>query len=84
MSHTKPYSIKDFGPSDLLDSEVENERAVKVSLNNLTAVEQMLFRALSDLIDTNGLVLDQMKLMNARIEEAFETRINLEDVENAD
>ena len=34
-------------------------------------------------IDTNSLLLDileQLKLLNARIEEAFETKINEEDV----
>tara|TARA_R110000765_G_C18931952_1_gene606850 strand:- start:1242 stop:2063 length:822 start_codon:yes stop_codon:yes gene_type:complete len=31
MSHTPPYNIKDFGPSDLMTSEVENQRRLKVS-----------------------------------------------------
>lgn len=32
MSHTPPYNIQDFGPSDLMTSEVENKRRLKVSL----------------------------------------------------
>ena len=31
MSHTKPYNIKDFGPSDLMTTEVEGIRRLKVS-----------------------------------------------------
>jgi len=31
MSHTKPYNIQDFGPSDLMSSDVEGIRRLKVS-----------------------------------------------------
>jgi len=31
MTHTPPYTIQDFGPSDLMTSEVEGSRRVKVS-----------------------------------------------------
>lgn len=34
MSHIPPYTIQDFGPSDLMTSEVENKRRVKVSLGD--------------------------------------------------
>tara|TARA_R110002020_G_C16305693_1_gene773459 strand:+ start:323 stop:793 length:471 start_codon:yes stop_codon:yes gene_type:complete len=30
MAHVPPYNIQDFGPSDLLSSEIEGERRVKV------------------------------------------------------
>ena len=30
MTHVPPYNIQDFGPSDLLSSEIEGERRVKV------------------------------------------------------
>tara|TARA_R100001244_G_scaffold90191_2_gene68455 strand:+ start:495 stop:956 length:462 start_codon:yes stop_codon:yes gene_type:complete len=33
VSHTKPYNIQDFGPSDLMSSDVEGERRIKV-INN--------------------------------------------------
>ena len=42
--------------------------------------DQTLAAILLELIDTNRAVLLEMKLLNARFEEAFETRIVREDV----
>lgn len=43
----------------------------------------MLLDVLSGLAESTALTLDQIRLLNARYEEATETNINLEDIKNA-
>lgn len=76
----KHYTIQDFGPSDLLTSKKIGERAVKVSLDNLTDVELLIIRAIADLSSSICVIADQSRLLNARIEEAFNTGISEEDI----
>lgn len=43
-------------------------------------IESILISVLSNLRDSNNEVVDQLKLLNERIEEAFETRIKRNDI----
>ena len=46
MSHTPPYNIQDFGPSDLMTSEVENQRRLKVSADPVQPLELLISKGL--------------------------------------
>jgi hypothetical protein len=64
------------------DQIIENDGAS--SAGKSLAITQGLDPVLSSIVDSNNFIADQLKLLNARIEEAFETRINLEDVTHED
>ena len=85
-----PYNIQDFGPSDLMSSDVVGERALKVALTssdaldvslvNLTEVEKMLLKALTDISINLCSINEQITLMNARFEDVHETTIETDDL----
>lgn len=48
--------------------------------NKSDEVVELLIFSLLDLMDSNNEIRDQLKLLNERIEEAFETKIKRNDV----
>lgn len=68
-------------PNDTLTSDVVNERAFKVSLSNLDEVAHLVATQLSTIVDSMTDLNNQMALLNARLEEAFETQIKEEDTD---
>ena len=81
MSDNRTWTVPDFGPNDLLTSDKIGERAVKVSLDNLSDVEGLLVSSLFGISDTLLEINRQMRLLNTRIEEAFETKIKESDID---
>ena len=75
-----PYNIQDFGPSDLMTSDKVGDRALKVSLTNLTDVEKMLLKALTDMSINLCNMNEQITLLNARFESVHETTIKTDDL----
>lgn len=73
------YTIPDFGPADLLDSEKIGIRRVKVVTES---DGQFMAETLYSIQRTNLQILEQMRLLNARFEESFPTSIRAEDLEN--
>ena len=80
MSDARTFTVPDFGPNDLLTSDKIGERAVKVSLDNLSDVEVILLQALNDVSTSLCNISEQIKLLNARVEEAFETGLTTDDI----
>lgn len=56
-------------PEDLLTSDVEGERKLKVDAN----LSEQLATALIESESTNQKILEQLLLLNSRFEEAFNT-----------
>ncbi len=68
-------------PEDLLTSDIENERRLKVSSASDIDTNSITAQLLSSVVSTNRDVLAQLKLLNARVEEAFNTGIEGKDCE---
>jgi hypothetical protein len=64
-------------PDDLLTSKVYGERRIKVDAD----VELQLIKAMIGLESSNSKILEQMKLLNIRFEEAFDTKLTEADNE---
>ena len=75
MTERARYSIHGL-PNDTLTSDVINERAFKVSIENLSAVGSVLAARLIEMESMNNEILEQMKLLNNRFEETFNTGLN--------
>ena len=56
-----------------IDGETDS---VKVSTVGDVELEEPIFRAILDLTSMNSKILEQMKLLNARFEESFDTKLN--------
>ena len=81
MSQSKTFTVPSFGPNDLLTSDKIGERAVKVSIENLGEVGFLIATQLASLVEAQEQTLSQLKLLNARTEEAFETNIQEDDAD---
>lgn len=70
-------------PNDILTNEVYNERRLKVDSVNANDADpdSVLAHLLSEISSTNKEILTQLTLLNARIEEAFNTKIGEIDIE---
>lgn len=78
-------STKQILMSDMFTDENNvGSRSLKTSIQNTNELLTVFNKALVDLTETNQLILSEMRLLNARIEEAFETRINIGDISHAD
>lgn len=77
------YTIHEFGPSDILTSDIEHKRRVKVDVaqdpNNEFA--SPTYNLLSNMAESNRNILIELKLLNARFEEMAETLIEKTDIE---
>ena len=68
--------------SDILDNwkdtfvNIENGTSQKVTIDNISELMLILTKAFIESEDQNARILEQLRLMNMRIEEAFNTRIN--------
>ena len=76
----KQFTIKGL-PNDLLTDEVVNERKLKVSNDNDRNTDSITASLLNEISVTNKGILSQLILLNARIEEAFNTKIKEMDIE---
>lgn len=80
MSQRRTFTVPEFGPNDLLTSDKIGERAVKVEEVNpqdeLSPIGSLLF----DLVSTSASILEQVRLINARFEEALNTKITEADL----
>ena len=56
------------------------EVSVPVSTVNDVELEEPIFRAILDLTSINNKILEQMKILNARFEESFDTRLDEGDI----
>jgi len=56
----------------------------RLNESQIALLNEGLNPVLSSLTDSNEMIANQIRLLNARIEEAFETRIELEDITHAD
>ncbi len=81
MSNNRTFTVPDFGPNDLLTSDKIGDRAVKVSLENLSDIERILIEVISRMNDQLENISIELKLLNARYEEACETGINEGDID---
>jgi len=54
--------------------------SVPVTTVNDVELEEPIFRAILDLTSINNKILEQMKLLNARFEESFDTRLDEGDI----
>ena len=54
----------------------------RVTLDNLSDIERILFEQLAEQNELQSEILKQLKLLNARFEEMAETLIDKEDVED--
>jgi len=63
-------------PDDLLTSEIEGARQIKVSPVANEDFEIFLSKILLEQNTTSLKILEQLRLLNIRFEEAFETKIN--------
>lgn len=68
-------------PEDLLTNKIEGERKVKVSSLSDSDTNSIIAALLSQISSSNNDIRDQLKLLNARFEEAFNTRLEGEDIE---
>jgi hypothetical protein len=84
MASTKAATKQILMSDMFVDNEQVGKRYFKVGLSPDDARSVSIAEALLTINETNKQMLDQLKLLNARIEEAFETRIELEDVSNED
>lgn len=75
MSQSRTFTVQDFGPNDLLTSDKIGERSVKVSITDAQNVDGPLSSLVFDLVASNVAILEQLKLLNARFEETFNTKI---------
>lgn len=71
----KQYALKGI-PNDTLTSDIVNERSFKVSIDNLTELYQLTAASLVDSNSVNKKILEQLRLLNNRFEEAFNTKIS--------
>ena len=67
-------------PDDLLTSNKEGGREIKVALTKNNQVSTELLKSLYLMRESNKLILNQLELLNARFEEAFQTKINKGDL----
>tara|TARA_R110002096_G_scaffold428601_1_gene640516 strand:- start:163 stop:405 length:243 start_codon:yes stop_codon:yes gene_type:complete len=70
-------------PSDTLTSDKVGERAYKVSLDNqeiVSSLVEALTLATLKVESQNTDIIEQLKLLNLRFEEAFDTKMNAEDI----
>ena len=77
---TRIPSVLQGLPDDLLDSDYPYLRNVKVSLQNLTELQAVILQTFNELIESNKNIEKQLKLLNARSEEAWNTEIEECDV----
>ena len=77
---TRTPSVLQGLPDDLLDSDHPYLRSVKVSLQNLTELQAVMLQTFNELIESNKNIEKQLKLLNARSEEAWNTEIEECDV----
>ena len=68
-------------PEDLLTSKNIGERKLKVSSDSDTNTDSITANLLNEISTTNKDILAQLILLNARIEEAFNTKIEEMDSE---
>ena len=68
-------------PDDLMTTDHPYARALKVSMENIAEIQSSLLVTLSDLIQSNVDIEKQLKLLNVRVEEAFETHIQEIDID---
>ncbi len=84
MASTKAPT-KQILMSDMFNNnEQVGKRFFKVGFSKDDPASSSIAGALLSINDTNKQILDELKLLNARIEEAFETRIDLEDIQSED
>ena len=62
----------------VLDDGVE--QSVKVTSVNDVELEEPVVNALTELANSNKSILKQLQLLNARFEEAFDTKIEVTDI----
>lgn len=74
------YTIKGI-PNDLLTNEKVNDRRLKVSNADDLNTNSITAKLLNEVVSTNRQILAQLKLLNARTEEAFNTKIEDIDIE---
>ena len=67
-------------PKDLLTSKFEGARSLKVSINEVGELLKTLTLALIESESVNHELLSEVKLLNSRIEEAFNTKIQAGDL----
>lgn len=67
-------------PSDVMDSEVINNRNIKVSIQNLEQIAGMLLQAQAQISNSLEEISTQIKLLNARYESVHETSVGEEDI----
>jgi len=65
-------------PSSLLTTN-DKDMLLKISVGNLSDIAFLMASQLSSLLEVQQETLSQLKLLNARIEEAFETNITEDD-----
>lgn len=68
----KQYSIHGI-PSDTLTGDKIGERAYKVAIDNMVELNTSLALTVIELESSNKRILEQLKLLNDRFEEAFNT-----------
>ena len=56
------------------------EQSVKVTSVNDVELEEPVVNALTELANSNKSILKQLQLLNARFEEAFDTKIEVTDI----
>lgn len=67
-------------PEDLLTSKTIGERELKVSLTDANQTTRIMISAITKMAEQNLELLNEIKLLNARLESAFETGIKSGDL----
>lgn len=68
-------------PEDLLTSKTEGSRSIKVSSLSDSDTNSIIAALLSQISSSINDIRGQLKLLNARFEEAFKTRLEGKDIE---
>ena len=68
-------------PIDLMTSELRGDRRLKVSDDSLATVIELMMLANAQNESQNNLIISELKLLNARFEEAFNTGLEEKDCE---
>ena len=73
--------IMAYLPIDLMTSELRNSRRLKVTDDNLVTVIELMMLANVQSESQNNSIINELKLLNARFEEAFNTGLEEKDCE---
>lgn len=67
-------------PSDMVTSEIIGDRKLKVSIENLNQLGDLLSMSFAKMHEQNTLIINELKLLNLRFEEMANTNLTHRDI----